>query len=1031
MPNLTGQAATFQAGQYTYRGYISTPPQDIILAGTLSATPTYPTLTLAYTVDSGSEGDVAEDMTVVLFESDGTTIKGVLRVANGGAASNVLQIHEFSAGAADMASGDKFEVRDTFLVWDKLVAANDEFDKDSRITYSDQGSALPPFANSGGPRVGFVSGSTIIHSFDNTNSAAVDPDNVSGLTYANAIDDGSYVTGGATSGSYTASFPEGFRHVTVTVTDADNSKTALKYIPTWAHTRSGTNAPLSVVAAGLSGSINDGTYNMTIVLPIAAEADLAVLPDGAMITYWEEEFYGGVEVSYGSEVSEQAHVKFVGYLIRDSISIDAEANEVTFEAVGPVGMLALTPALPQLLVREASPDEWKEVAGVTSNIVLWYILWWHSSFGTIHDVELSSEINLAVQRLAVTDVSSLLGQLQDVAGSFNIRVANDRLGRLLFRKHPGFLTSAERAARTTAYNFTTADFISADIDTEHRGTVKLLRGDGITVDDAAVFSVAPGQAPAPLGTGVSSLSRQILSDQADLNTRTGLAFAKENSQHDGQFVPRGVTLELADGYDVFDFALGDWLTLTLAASTNGRGRAYTTATRWFIEGVNIDYDHEAGSKGITLTISHETDGADGITAAPPLSGLPTFDDPGDDWGGIDFPPESGGGLLDLNAAVGNLAVFTQDGGLYTCDWTLAVPVWVQQAIGGSAPTSGTGAAWWYSMAVDAYSPLYLGSGTTVDMKCMSNRRIFGIVDVFGASGGPTGTIEETFTEFFETERIATERGFQDWWVAAAWHHGASDPNDGAYIYETTDGGTTWSATQLSAATRSLSTSTNRQAVYASRNVLGKIYTLVMNTSVTGEFAIRWRPTQTGSWAWKFSPNTLYALLPMGGWFEFPVDNNTDEEFFYWGGKDNATGLSILWRYDHGTVTDITLDIGGVKYGPRARRGISSFAGDRNRLVMIATAGSSHSDENWVLATSTDGGNNWTVKQGPTTAAIELPFDGCYLAGDNGNIIYLIGSTTSPNTPQIAVSYDFGSTIQDKSSNLAALGAERVIGIMGG
>ena len=211
---------TIRDGQYHYRGYISTPPQDVILAGTLSATPTFPTLTLAYTVDSGVEANVKLDMTVVLFESDGTTIKGVLRVADGGAVSGTLQIAEFSAGTANMASGDKFEVRDTFLVWDKLVAANDNFDKDSRITYTDEGSVLKPFANSGGPRVGFVDATTgkKTHSFDNTGSIAVDPDNVSGLTYANDIDDGDYVTGGATSGSFDAEFLPGFRYVAVTVT---------------------------------------------------------------------------------------------------------------------------------------------------------------------------------------------------------------------------------------------------------------------------------------------------------------------------------------------------------------------------------------------------------------------------------------------------------------------------------------------------------------------------------------------------------------------------------------------------------------------------------------------------------------------------------------------------------------------------------------------------------------------------------------------------------------------------------------------
>jgi len=99
--------------------------------------------------------------------------------------------------------------------------------------------------------------------------------------------------------------------------------------------------------------------------------------------------------------------------------------------------------------------------------------------------------------------------------------------------------------------------------------------------------------------------------------------------------------------------------------------------------------------------------------------------------------------------------------------------------------------------------------------------------------------------------------------------------------------------------------------------------------------------------------------------------------------------------------------------------------------MIATGSNPDTGTDWVLATSTNGGNSWTVKHGPTAAASELPYDGLYMAGDDGNTLYLIGSQTGGNTPQIGYSTDFGVTIEDRSGNLAALGCERVIGIFGG
>ncbi len=1271
MPDLT--AAPLRAGQYTYRGYVSTPPQTVVLAGTLSATPTYPTLTLAYTVDSGVEADVKDDMTVVLFASDGTTIKGVLRVAAGGAVSGTLQIAELSAGTADMASGDKFEVRDTYLIWDKLVAANDAFDKDSRTAYTDQGSVLPPFANSGGPRAAIaeyyfnkvlalnpiaywrlneLTGTNAVDSsgngFDGTTTGAVvaqpgigdggrsylfdgsgdfvnvhsdefaqafngdegtvvawakvadwedgatgrifrfavdssneiiiwkhvvnnrlifryeaggvaldtavssvtttdffqvvitwskrddavhyylqgvelaagsprtglgvwvgdlnavftvvaassttptsvfngniphvavldrpltpaeiadlyiitdptlytmagstsftvDPDSGGGLTHLWTLPTGVEFQDGsvATDADPVLEAVAGFHRIEYQVTDTSNSEVALKQIPLWAHNRPEpgvtANIPISVIAAALQGGLTEGGYTMQLALPIAAEADILNLPDGSLIVYWEEEFYGGVEQSYGSEITGQSHVKHVGYLIRDTIEINAETGEVSFEVIDLAGMLAKTPALPQLLIRDVSPTAWPDIKDLTSNIVLWYMLYWHTTLAQIHDVDLSSELNLKVQRLAVTDISSFMGQLLDVAQSFNLRVASDRGGRLVFRKDPAFLTAGERSARTIVWNFTTADFMSADITSEHRAALKMIRGEGITVNGTSVYSVAPGKAPGPMGTGIGTLGRQIVADQDEMNVRTGLAMAKENSLHDGVPVPRSVQLTIPDGYDVFDFALGDFITLTIPATSNDRGRAWTTATLWTIDGVDIAYDHEAGAKEITLTISHETDGVDGVKDEPPFSGLPAYDDWDMQFPGLDdFPELQDSGLYTLNRQIGNLAVIAQKGSfdveIFTCIWG-PNPTWQQETINGANPNRAASVE--MQGHVDAYSPAYVGgSPAVVNVKLIGDQEIWGIYDIFGVDTGPTAVNEKTLARSHEAVSIATERGFKDYWMAIGYDFAVSDSNNGTYLYETIDGGTTWTIVQVDDDVRNFTNEfANRQATYVSRKKFGRIYWSELNAGVSGEFMFRWRDgmpaggpgTDEGTNIWKHNPPPLHGSTPSCGWIEFPVHNNEDEEFFYWGTDDDVTSLSRIYRADHGVVTDITLDIGGVKYGPRTRRSIVSSPLNRNKILLIGLNDSSETGPNCVIASSENAGTTWTILHGPLPVA-DLPYDGAYIAGDDGNVVYLIGATTIVNDVALGYSTDFCRTIEDRSGNLSALGAKRVVMIAGG
>ena len=180
-----------KAGQhYGFTSHLGVLPQTVIFSRAVNMTidtDDYPLTSITFDnaySGTGAFGDVLEDMTILVYDGNTSTLKGRLRVAAGASAAAVIQVNEFSRGTLDLADNDRFDVVDEYRIWDKLIEAAAAFRKDSRITYTDQTDAYRPTANGGGWWYGFCDiGQTYATiAFDWTSSAANDPDNVGGLT---------------------------------------------------------------------------------------------------------------------------------------------------------------------------------------------------------------------------------------------------------------------------------------------------------------------------------------------------------------------------------------------------------------------------------------------------------------------------------------------------------------------------------------------------------------------------------------------------------------------------------------------------------------------------------------------------------------------------------------------------------------------------------------------------------------------------------------------------------------------------------
>lgn len=599
-------------GHHDFEGYLSFYGEPVVFARAINqAGFVYPVFSLTYDDPDGGAGvytDVEEDMEIVVYDGATSVIKGRLRVAPGGATSTRIYVNEVSRGRIDFADNDRFEVLRSWRVRDRLVAANAAFDKDGRVTYSDQYANPAPWPNSGGgPWVGWLDDAGAI-TFDAATSVVLDPDSGGSMSYA-----WTFATGAETDPDPTVDYTgeaAGTDWVKLVVTDSGNSKSATKYIPIRLHDDD--DPPLDVSMVSLEADRESGwraTFTMS-----AGEGALDAVPDGAMCSFWVKERINGVAGSYGNVNSSRSHIKFTGFLLRDSIRMDAESGELTFEAIGPMGILGLLPGFSQVFEYIASPANWQQMKGASIKRVLYAILRWGTTTERLFDLVFDGT-DYAYPLLYV-NAQTPFAQIKDLAEGIRCHFTCDRTGRMAFTM-PLYWRDIGARAVTNTLTLTDDDLFELAITREHRTVYYMVEGRftqaGTSGTSPAFYSRSPGAAPgeAPQSTTVE---RGITTSQTTANLETGLLEARLNGVYYGQPTPQGIDLQLPQSFAVLDPAYSEWLTLD--AITTPRGQVLDDL-RCVIESVTEDYSADAGTIDVRARVNAETYNPPGVTYVPP------------------------------------------------------------------------------------------------------------------------------------------------------------------------------------------------------------------------------------------------------------------------------------------------------------------------------------------------------------------------------------------------------------------------------
>lgn len=1039
MPALASPS-TWRTAPYSYRGYlyVDHDPTVVFRALVNQASFTYPLAQVTFdTVTVGAFGDISQNMTVLFGTTSGADDLGRQRVRKA-ATSTVLYIGESSQGTRDGEVNPADNMFITVLNERRIWAIPPRGDLSTKVLNKDYDATLVtggrnfglrpgPLASGGCYKAAIVDSVTALATFkyDGTNSILVSPGSTL-TSYAWDVIDGTITVGSASTSTITATFPVGRRYVKLTVTDS-NGDAHTCYILTLAlDPNHATWFP-----------ITDFEITEHLLLPEGAAMSFivheAVPPttfvEGAAVIYFEQEYYNGVKGSLAGPSGDEA-VKFVGWVDTEREEPEATeqgiANGVEFRAISTSERMRRIQLLPQLGDNKTSPVLWSDFNTLTTTRFLLYLIYRHSTVLDVAQMIVPNLTDIAMKALA-TAASTLYEQADELAKARAKRLTCDQRGILRLVDDPLLLDSGSRTS-TVILDVGADDFSPIVLERERHPREYWIDGRGITTgtsNNKPCFAIAPGKGPGQ-GAARSELAQQLVASQTELNSRTGHHYARVNAAW------RPLDLAMYNTGDAgIDPAFMEWITVSVPATTNRRGRALTTQ-RCLPTQVNIEHSIDAiggARKEVQVTAFIETVGQPAQTVIiPPAPKLPAFEIPQvalyptTNWDIV----AGGQPAFQLHKGRKKMAMFDHIRTLYTTsdfDTPLAAgaPTWAAVDLGTVGPNTFSNNACMFT--VDPFSPLYLGSGTTVNGWLVTETGIYRITDVFGTV---QATLQHTFavtTSILYTSRtIIAGWGLQNWVMVASYHGGLGLGNGTKIAYTTN--GTTWTEVTVTSfeSTNTLTDdSSYAPGLHVSSRSPGTAYVFAYPSTGAVD-AVLYKSADYGA-TWALATDIAVNPGAFNGFnFHVPWDDNTNQKLSYHRYLNGANTDTRLYRTesDGTTLTDISPIVGGNKQVPNhGVWSIYSCPENRRALLLVATQLAAFGIKS--VYKSLDGGDNWTTLI-PTTS--DPPYLKGAIGGDNQGVIYLWGVGGA-----IAYSSDGGVTIESKKGNISTFG--EILAIAGG
>lgn len=575
--------------------YVKISQPDTIASATVNQSSfTYPTNTL--TVDGVSgESDVLSGMTGVVKDSSGN-FKEYIRVRS--LTSTEIKFGVISEGDISFADDDQITILNDFKPWTIIPRYTSEDSvtiyKDWDVSYTDEGTNIPPVCNAGGFRV-CLDGNL---DFNLTDSFIVNED-ASTLTYtAESWPTGVTLnTGTVASGEFNLSFDAGEYWLHFTATD-DQGGTHTKHVYVYCP---GTSHQL-VTMEEIQSSLDYG-FNAKITLH----------DDGL------ENLHQSLVTIYSIDDNDiNGPVKMVGWVDSFEVETTPDYNDLHLEIVSANQIADKKLGLSLSIEQNSSPTKWDQIKNLEPSKHIIYILHFHSTLIDICDLEEPSWKNTYyVPDYIDSNFGSLYSQANFIASAVKARFTVDKQCVFYMRKDPHYLSEDDKDGVATVVTLEARDINENGLQFGEISlpTTYFVRGFGViasTSSIGAVESLAPGKSP---GQGISEkeLTNLIVLNQSELNRITGVEYEKLNRKF------QEATVTTINGGSIFDPAYLEWIKITLSSDYNKIGKSFSE-DRFTIEEIQTKYDKENGISQTTLTLMPEVvPNADGVTVVVPTA----------------------------------------------------------------------------------------------------------------------------------------------------------------------------------------------------------------------------------------------------------------------------------------------------------------------------------------------------------------------------------------------------------------------------
>jgi len=564
-----------------------------------------------YGVSAGAIGNIYSGSTVMVGSEAGKDDIGRIRVRT--VSGSVINVAENSIDWKVGQHVTAIKQIDINAIYPRIIQnpSNPEdviFFKDYNINYTDQNSIMGSLICMGSHYAGFLDNGS--HDVYYTATGTVNV-NDSALTYLWEFEGGTPTGSTALTPGNVAYDTPGHYQTKLTTTSAQGAvDVSYRYISIYDRPENGTNVPiLNWSLQDFSGSRSEGGYTLSMIV----RENIDQIQPNAIIVIFADEFYGTTDGSIGGNQPNRESIKFVGYVLEDSITYNYKTSQVTFRVGSVSEVMKQAEGFSVSVEAKSSPSTWFEIQDMDVQKAIYHYVKWHSTVNLVTDIQYTGR-NTKFQYFDA-DRTSLYDALYSLVSIGLLgSVVADRQGKLWIEIEPR--GNEAPLNYPTAMNLLKQDWVdSPSIQEKRSSKSSFIETGGIawsgtsTGTFSAHLSNAPSETPLYKGSHRAEKGL-ILTGQDQLNSIAGNMLAMENSKF-----PE-IDFGLNGNYSNLDIAPIEFVQPFIAPEDTFRNKRIQDE-KYKIERMDWSYDPVRGLFRPNISVTHVTTGSAGITILIP------------------------------------------------------------------------------------------------------------------------------------------------------------------------------------------------------------------------------------------------------------------------------------------------------------------------------------------------------------------------------------------------------------------------------